>query len=812
LPNDNIISTEISEIYENNMSNYMISTLKDRALADIRDGCKPVHRRIIYTMHDGGFFSNRPYRKSAKIVGDCMGNFHPHGNASIYDAMSRMAQPFSLNVPLVDGHGNFGSIAGDSPAAERYTEARLSKFAEFVLLQDIDKNSVDFLPNYDQTTKEPEILPSRIPILLVNGCTGIASGYASSIPCHNVRDVCETVIRIIKNPEIPLKEIAKSLKPDFPTGGVLCSSKAIQNAYKTGKGSVQFRGKIEQTKWHKKDVLVITEIPYGTSIEDIKNAISNACKGTKDKEPIISGISDIIDESGRGKVNIIIVPKQGVDLGVLERLLYKNTPLQSTLKIMLVAVNGDDYRVFNIKELFTEWITFRKDTIKRISQFDIRRFHARIHIIEGLLVAHDNLDSIIKIIRNSENQAEAKEKLQEKFFLSQEQVSAILALPLGKISKLDVKTLKDEKATLEEKVNNLLDLIKNPNKINDLMISQIEDISNKFGNTPRRTIISDIDTEITEEEIIEEQNNLVIITANGFIKRTSADITPQKRGGKGRGGGNIKEGDRINKAFYAKNSDHLMVFTNTGRVFDMKLWQIEESNLKNIGKSINAMLQLKPNEKVCQFLNISKEELASEEGYLVFATKSGLIKKTPLKEYCNIRQTGIIAIKLKDSDSLEDVAYIKNQNSFIFLATRNGIAIQFKQQDIMETGRVAMGTRGINLAKDDEVVSFGIIEEEMPCHVVSISRAGYGKRTDVTEFPIQGRGGKGRTLMKLRDGDCLAKSLLVTEDGDIVVVSNKKIIRIPLEQISFVKRFTLGNKIINLEEDEYVTDFSFTNM
>jgi DNA gyrase subunit A len=823
-----LIQKDINEIMEQNMIDYNMSVIIGRAIPDVRDGLKPVHRRGLYAMYYKGWTHQKPHKKSAEVNGVISGIFHPHGE-SIHDSMAKMAQSFWWNIPLVDWHGNVGSITGKSQGADRYTEERLSKFAYENLMHTINKNAVDFVPNYSNSEEEPTILPSKLPLLLVNGSFGIAAGgQATFIPPHNLADVCNTAISIIDDESITVEEVAKKLVPDYPTGGILCSNEDIKKAYISGRGNVRQRAKIIHESKKGKDVLIIEEVPYGYTTTSIIENIVKYCKPSKDNNnnPAIKGISDIRDETAKGKVRIVIDVAKDFDSGVLENLLYKHTLCEVTQKIILTATNGMSYNTYNIKGIFTEWLNFRRETIYRVTSYDIRQAKHRIHILEGLLIALEHIDEIIKIIRTSEKDTDAKAKLMKKYRLSEIQTQAILDMKLSQLVKMGKDKLEIEKQMHEENVKGWLMILKDPKLIDGIIKSELSEIIEK-NKVERKTEVNDIKTNIEVEDVIEDKQCLIVLTQKGYIKRCDHEFTAQKRGGKGVNSGKIKEDDCTEKMFNANTKDHLMIFTNTGRVFDCKVWQLAETKFSSMGRSISSYIKLQNGETVKAVVNISNEDFDNEKGYLIFATKKGLVKRTSMKEFKNIRENGIIAIALKDKDELLDVNYL-NKPASVFIATKMGFGIRFDQEQIRETGRDTYGVNGIELKdKNDEVVSCNIIDVDQ-CYIVAINNKGQGKKmllhnpkevvkklnedgskdkaVEDKGFPVQGRYGKGRIVIALKDGCYLVKTLTCFDDDYINVISKNKIVKVSLDEISLSLRPTNGSRIINLDEKDTIID------
>ena len=814
----NIIKKDIVALEKGNMLDYFLSIIYDRAVADVNDGLKPVQRRILFTANDMNWNHSKPHIKSARLVGDVMGKYHPHGDASIYDASMRMCQNWSYNIPLMDGHGNIGSIQGDSPAAMRYTEIRLAKMAEDLILSDIEKNAVDYIPNYDSTEKEAQLLPVKFPALLVNGGFGIAGGFMQSIPTHNIKDVAEIVIKLIKNPNLTVQDIASELVPDYPTGGLLCSKKAIEQAYITGRGNVKLRASVKHVvpKNSKKTYLSIYETCFMLDTSNLINSIVEAVKEGK-----VEGVSDIQDLSSSKELDIRVYLKSDADPDVVLNQLYKFTNMETTQKIILVGKNLNELKVYNIKDLFTEWIIFRKETIRRIVSFEISKLKHRDHIIDGLVIALGDIDNVIKIIKTSKNTEEAKAKLKSKYSLTDIQTKAIVDMRLSQLTNLEINKLKDEKDSIvkeiEEKIKSL-----SSEEIDKRIIAEQKEIIKKYG-IERKTRIEEIQTDISTEDIIPDENALVVITQGNYIKRVMNDFKEQKRGGKGI---NIGE-NNITELFSTTTKDHLLCFTNLGRVFDIKVWEIKEGQLKSKGTKIESYLKLKDNEFVSNILCISNNQMNDTDSYLVFLTKNGLIKKTKLELFNNIRSTGIIAIMLRNDDELNSVKYIdcSKEMQDILLVTEKGLAIRFEHSEIEERGRDTMGVKGIDLAEDD-FVSDMILVENNDQLIFFATKNGLGKLVKVHDmvekkdpntkqlvniddgFPRQRRSSssKGRIGIKLKEDDKLVSIIACdSENEQLMIVSNNKMMVITSGEFRKpVKRPTFGVKIITLENEDFV--------
>lgn len=800
MPKD--IPVNFTEHIARSMLMYAQSALIDRALPGVRDGLKPVQLRILYSMYQSGYTSNKPHKKSARTVGEVMSSFHPHGDSSIYDSKVKMAQDFYTNHPLVNFKGNEGTIYGDPHAASRYTESRLSKFTEEVLVKDMKTKPVDFRPNYDNQTEEPKVLPARLPNLLVNGSFGIAVGYASSFAPHNLEDVGKAVHLVAENPNVTVKEIVDVLKPDFPTGGIIVNSNNVYSAYETGIGNIRLRSRAEiETDKKGNETIVITEIPYMTTTASVTENIIE-----KIKDGVVTGIANIKDQSRGGKIRIEIIVDKNASASVVENQLYKLTNLEVTYKILLVAVDkNSNFKVYTIKEIIEEWLAFRKETIRRIYVKKISDNKHRMHIIEGLLAALDDIDWVIDTIKTNKKLEDAKDKIKKRFNLSTAQADAIVEIRLKTLNGLQRDELENEYHDLEEKSQELITVISNPSKLLGIILDEVDEIVKKFKQK-RKTSLENFDTTITTEDIIEDKNYMITYTRNGFIKRLEHEFNDQKRGGKGTSIGQVKEGDVLKDLLYANSKDHFLAFTNTGRVIDVKVWQIPEVNsLKNNGKPFNSFLKLKKDESIVAVTNLTNDEFNDDNSSLIFATKNGIVKRTLLSEFNkSVRQDGIIAIKIREDDELLDVKYVKDiSESSIFLATSKGIAIRFGVEDIPEVARPTFGVKGITLADNDSVMSMELVNNSTEdSHIVVISSNGLGKLVESSEFPVQNRGGKGRILAKLREGTNIVSANFVDDlEDSLIVFTEKKAISTQLSNISILLRPTFGNRVINTNDD-----------
>ncbi|MCI7327364.1 MAG: DNA gyrase subunit A [Clostridiales bacterium] len=777
---------------KNSYIDYAMSVIVGRALPDVRDGMKPVHRRILYGMSQLGVTPDKPYKKSARIVGEVMGKYHPHGDSSIYDAMVRMAQDFSMRYPLVDGHGNFGSIDGDGAAAQRYTEARMSPFS-LQMLRDIDKDTVDFIPNFDGEEKEPVVLPSRYPNLLVNGSNGIAVGMATSIPPHNLGEVIDATVKIIDNPEVSIDELMKIVKgPDFPTGAQILGKSGIRDAYRTGQGKIKVRAicEIEETNRGKSQIIV-SEIPYAVNKARLIEKIAELIKLKK-----IDGISDIRDESSREGMRIVIELKRDANPQITLNQLYKHTQLQDNFSCIMIALVDGQPKLLNLYQILDEYIKFQKEVVTRRTQFDLAKAEARAHILEGLRIALDNIDEIIKIIRSAYN--DAKEKLMERFGLSEIQAQAILDMRLARLQGLEREKIEKEYEELMDRIAYYKAVLSDEGMLMGVIKAELLEIKDKW-NDKRRTRLAPDASEFEDEDLIEEEQVAVTLTHLGYIKRVPADTyKAQRRGGKGIMGITTRDNDFVKDLIMTSTHDQLMFFTNTGKAHRMKAFQIPEASRTAKGTPAVNFLSLMQRERITSIIPVKNFE---EEKYLVAVTKFGTIKKTAISEYNTNRSSGIIAIKLKDGDQLIDIKQTTGKDNII-IVTRKGKCICFSEDDVRPMGRIAGGVRAIKLEKDDEVVSMSLVQPGQELLVVTEN--GYGKRTPVKEYKIQVRGGKGLLTYdksKFSKTGPLIGAMVVDEDDEVLLInSDGIIIRIRAEEVSELGRATQGVKIMKVED------------
>ncbi len=775
---------------------YAMAVIITRALPDVRDGLKPVHRRILYAMHELGVTPDKPYRKCARIVGDVLGKYHPHGDSSVYGALVRLAQDFSTRYPLVEGQGNFGSVDGDGAAAMRYTEARMSKI-NMEMLADIDKETVDFSPNFDETLMQPNVLPSRFPNLLVNGSSGIAVGMATNIPPHNLGEVIDGVVKLIDNPNVTTQELMESIKgPDFPTGGIILGRRGIYDAYTTGRGRIVTRARTEvEPMPNGRQRIVVTEIPYMVNKAALVTKIAEL---VHDKR--LEGISDIRDESDREGMRIVIELKKDVNSAVVLNYLYKHTQMQDAFGVIMLALVDGEPKVLSLHQLLFHYLEHQKEVITRRTRYDLDKAEARAHILEGLLIALDNIDEIVRIIRGSANTGIAKAQLIERFGLSDKQAQAILDMRLARLTGLERERLQEEYEQLEKTIAYLRAVLADEKMVLGIIREEILQIKAKYADE-RRTEISMLDGEIDPEDLIQEENVVLTLTHFGYVKRIPcATYRSQNRGGKGVMGMTTREEDYAEHLLVTSTHDEIMFFTNKGRVYSLKGYEIPEAGRTARGTAIVNLLQLDGGEKVTAMIPLPREV---EGHYLVMATKDGLIKKTAIDEFANLRKAGLIAIALREDDELIGVE-LTDASCELILATRMGQAIRFDEDNIRAMGRNAMGVRSIDLAVGDEVISIARIEEGK--QVLAITQNGYGKRTEVSEFRTQSRGGKGIMAMRLTDKTGLmAAQLLVSEDEDIMLITDDgTIIRMPVSDISVIGRVAQGVRVMRVDDESRI--------
>lgn len=793
-----IIERDIEDEMKTAYIDYAMSVIVSRALPDVRDGLKPVHRRILYTMYEDGLTSDKPYRKSATTVGDVLGRYHPHGDSSVYDAMVRMAQTFSLRYPLIDGHGNFGSIDGDGAAAYRYTEARMSKIAE-IMLTDIEKNTVDFMPNFDDRLQEPTVLPAKIPALLVNGSSGIAVGMATNIPPHNLTEVINGIIKIIDDDNVTDEQLMQIIKgPDFPTGGMILGREAIKQAYTTGKGKITVRAEAEiEEMSNGKQKIIVTSLPYQVNkaklIENIANLV---------KEKRIEGISELRDESDReNAVRIHIGLKKDANARVVLNQLYKNTQMQDTFGVIMLALVDGQPRILTLRQCLDYYIDHRKGVILRRTQFELDKALARAHILEGLKIALDNIDEVINIIRSSYD--DAKERLMERFGLSDIQAQAILDMRLKTLSGLQREKIEEEYNELMKLIAHLREILGSEKLVFEIIKEELTEVKEKYGDE-RLTKIVAAEGEFNEEDLIKEEQMVVALTHFGYIKRMPIDTyRSQKRGGKGISGISTREEDFVKQIFTTSTHDTVLFFSNKGKLYRLRGYEIPEAGRTAKGTAIVNLLSLDAGEKISAVIPISDFE---DSKYLLMATKNGMIKKTPLQEYNSSRKTGLLAITLKDDDELIDVRLTDGQDNVV-LVTEKGLCITFDEKDVRPVGRSAQGVLGIRLDEDDTVIGMeSILSNNKGVTLLAITENGFGKRTELDEYRVQNRGGRGVITYKItpKTGNIVGIRM-AKEDDDVMLITNSgTIIRINVKDVSILGRATQGVTLMRTNENEKV--------
>jgi len=794
-----ILPVNIEDEMKESYLSYSMSVIVGRALPDVRDGLKPVHRRILYGMHEVGNAWNRPYKKSARIVGDVMGKYHPHGDSAIYDTLVRMAQDFSMRTPLVDGQGNFGSVDGDSPAAMRYTEVRLARVAS-QMLDDLDKETVDFLPNYDGSESEPMVLPTKVPNLLLNGTSGIAVGMSTNIPPHNLGELVDAVTAQIENPNITISELMTHMPgPDFPTGGFILGREPIKSAYETGRGILKLRAKarIEKQKKGDREIIIVEELPYQVNKAKLAERIAELVRDEK-----IKGISDIRDESDRDGIRLVIEIKRGEHAAVILNQLYKHTPMDSSFGVIMLALVRNQPKVLTLKETIAQFIDHRKEVITRRTQFELAKAEARLHILEGLKIALDNIDEVIKLIRKSQSPQIAKEGLISKLSLSDIQAQAILDMRLQRLTALETDKILEERKELIKTVERLLGILASEALILNIAKDELLQIRDQFANK-RRTEIMDSAEELSIEDLIADEDMVVTITHEGYIKTTPLSVyRSQKRGGKGRTGINTKDTDFVEDLFVASRHNYVLFFSNLGKCYWLKVHEIPESGVNTRGKAMVNLLNLADTETVAAVLPVTKFE---EDKFIIMGTKNGVIKKTKLMAYSRPRVGGIIAINIKDKDELIG-ARITDGTNEILITSRDGQAIRFDEHDVRDMGRSATGVRGIRLGKGDHVVSLEVLETP-EAQVLTVTEMGYGKRTIVDAYRITGRGGKGVMTIKTtgKNGKVVC-AFQVTNDMEIMIITTHggKVIRMKVSEISVYGRGAQGLRLIGLADDERV--------
>ena len=791
-----ILDVDINKKMRSSYLDYSMSVIVARALPDVRDGLKPVHRRILYGMQGLNLASNGPYRKSARLVGDVMGKYHPHGDSSIYEATVRLAQDFNTRYTLVDGQGNFGNIDGDGAAAMRYTEVRMTKLAE-EMLRDINKDTVDFVPNFDENEKEPTILPARFPNLLVNGSSGIAVGMATNMAPHNMNESIDGIIAYIDNDEISIAELNQIIKgPDFPTGAQIMGTEGIRAAYETGRGKITVRAVAEIKAFkNNREKIVITELPYQVNKSSLIMKIAELAKNK-----VIDGISNITDASNRKGINIIVELKRDANAEVVLNKLYKNTQMQTTFGIINLALVNGKPEILNLKEIIRYYVDHQVEVVTRRTKFDLDKAEKRAHIVEGLFIALDNIDRIIKIVRASKDDKEAKEKFYEEFKLTEEQSQAILDMRIRRLTGLERDRLEAEYEKLQADIKWFREILENNDVLMNLIKEELLEIKEKYGEL-RRTVISHDSTDIEIEDIIKKEDVVITLTQFGYIKRMSeGTYKPQKRGGRGVSSGNMRDKDFVKELFVTSTHDMILFFTSLGNVFKLKAYEIPEDSRTSRGTAIINLLDLEEDERVTSIIPV--KEYDPDLNFLM-VTEKGLIKRTPFKDYKNIRKSGIIAIKLNEDDKLIDVHLTKN-NEDVILVTKKGLSIRFNEEQVRKSGRNSMGVKSIDLADDDIVVSSDLVVEDK--YLLVISENGYGKLTEIDKYRPQNRGGKGLLTYKItnKTGDVASAAVVEKEDDVMIIANSGIIIRILTEDISIQGRNTSGVKLMNLTDAKVV--------
>lgn len=791
-----ILDVDINKKMRSSYLDYSMSVIVARALPDVRDGLKPVHRRILYGMQGLNLASGGPYRKSARLVGDVMGKYHPHGDSSIYEATVRLAQDFNTRYPLVDGQGNFGNIDGDGAAAMRYTEVRMTKLAE-EMLRDINKDTVDFVPNFDENENEPTILPSRFPNLLVNGSSGIAVGMATNMAPHNMNESIDGIIAYIENDNISIAELNEIIKgPDFPTGAQIMGTEGIKEAYETGRGKITVRAIAEVKSFkNNREKIVITELPYQVNKSALIMKIADLAKNK-----VIDGISNITDASNRKGINIIVELKRDANAEVVLNKLYKNTQMQTTFGIINLALVNGRPEVLNLKEIIRYYVDHQVEVVTRRTKFDLDKAEKRAHIVEGLFIALDNIDRIIKIVRASKDDNEAKEKFYQEFKLSDAQSQAILDMRIRRLTGLERERLEAEYEKLKADIKWFKEVLENNDVLMNVIKEELLEIKTKYGDL-RRTVISHDRTDIEMEDIIKREDVVITLTQFGYIKRMSeGTYKPQKRGGRGVSSGNMRDEDFVKELFVTSTHDMILFFTSLGNVFKLKAYEIPEDSRTSRGTAIINLLDLQEGERVTSIIPV--EEYDPDMNFLM-VTEKGLIKRTPFKEYKNIRKSGIIAIKLNEGDKLIDVHLTKDEEDVI-LVTKKGLAIRFNEEQVRKSGRNSMGVKSIDLAEDDIVVSSDLLCEDK--YLLVISENGFGKLTEIAKYRPQNRGGKGLLTYKItkKTGDVAAAAVVEKEDDVMIIADSGIIIRILTEDISIQGRNTSGVKLMNLTDAKVV--------
>ena len=798
----NLVNVNLTKEMKTSFIDYAMSVIVARALPDVRDGLKPVHRRILYGMNELGVTPDKPHKKSARITGDVMGKYHPHGDSSIYEAMVRMAQWWSYRYMLVDGHGNFGSMDGDGAAAQRYTEARMSKIA-LEMLRDINKNTVDFVDNYDANEREPLVLPARFPNLLVNGATGIAVGMATNIPPHNLGETIDAVKLVMDNPEVTTKDLMEVLPgPDFPTGALVMGKSGIHKAYETGKGSIVLRSRteIEETKTGRERI-VVTEFPYMVNKTKVHEHIVRLVQ-----EKRIEGITAVRDESNREGVRFVIEVKRDASANVILNNLFKMTQMQTNFGFNMLAIQNGVPKILSLRQILDAYIEHQKEVVVRRTRFDKEKAEARAHILEGLLIALDHIDEVIRIIRASETDAEAQAELMSKFKLSERQSQAILDMRLRRLTGLERDKIQSEYDDLLALIADLADILAKPERVSQIIKDELDEVKRKFGDQRRTELMVGEVLSLEDEDLIEESDVLITLSNRGYIKRLDQDeFTAQKRGGRGVQGTGVKDDDFVRELVSTSTHDHLLFFTNKGRVYRLKGYEIPEYGRTAKGLPVVNLLKLDEGESIQTIINVESER--SDDAYLFFTTRHGIVKRTSVKEFANIRQNGLKALNLKDEDELINVL-LTEEDTDIIIGTKFGYAVRFNQSAVRGMSRIATGVKGVNLREGDTVVGASVITDQD--EVLIITEKGYGKRTVATEYPTKGRGGKGmKTANVAEKNGPLSGLLTVKGDEDLMIITDTGVmIRTNVANISQTGRSTMGVKVMRLDQDAKIVTFT----
>lgn len=801
----NLVTVNLTNEMKSSFIDYAMSVIVSRALPDVRDGLKPVHRRILYGMNELGITPDKPHKKSARITGDVMGKYHPHGDKAIYDAMVRMAQWWSYRHMLVDGHGNFGSMDGDGAAAQRYTEARMSKIA-LEMLRDINKNTVNYADNYDASEREPEVLPARFPNLLVNGTTGIAVGMATNIPPHNLGETIEAVKLVMDNPEVTTREIMEVLPgPDFPTGALVMGKSGIHRAYETGNGSITLRSRTEIEEYgNGRERIVVTEFPYMVNKSKVQEHIVKLVQ-----EKRIDGITAVRDESNREGVRFVIEVRRDASANVILNNLFKQTQLQTNFSFNMLAIQNGVPKILSVRQILEAYIEHQKEVVTRRTQFDKEKAEARAHILAGLLIALDHIDEVIRIIRNSETDAIAQAELMEKFELSERQSQAILDMRLRRLTGLERDKIQSEYDELIALIADLADILAKPERVVTIIKEELDEVKRKYAD-PRRTelMVGEV-LSLEDEDLIEETDVLITLSNQGYIKRLAQDeFQAQKRGGRGVQGTGVKDDDFVRELVSTSTHDRLLFFTNKGRVYRLKGYEIPEYGRTAKGLPVVNLLKLEENEAIQTIINVTKDQEA--DSYLFFATRQGVVKRTSVSEFANIRQSGLKALNLKEDDELINV-FLTNGQADIIMGTKFGYSVRFTETDVRNMGRTATGVRGINLREGDQLVGATMISDDQ--EVLVLTEKGFGKRTPASEYPTKGRGGKGiKTLKVAEKNGSLAGLTTVSGDEDIMVITDTGvIIRTSVANISQTGRSTMGVKVMRLNDEAKIMTFALVD-